>query len=382
MKKFDFDKNYPPGIDGFNEAFADMYDKEEHEFLKIFGPLAEQMANGDFDNVYERMKEQIQPEIERLASTDLTAKQVIDEVRKFTQKMSPTLDKQLTKTMQNHKLTFNATEVDQENILWIEEKLKQFKSGEVRHYRKEEIPDKIKEFEEKLIIAKTPEPKTSGYTIFTRRINIDRTFTEEDVRTLIHELIHADAAPPYLEANYQPNREYSDEENATIIGEKVYTNNKPVNNYFEVVRFGNMISYSKELARVFQILNKFEEQGKFTKEQAEKIVKHYKERFSMNTLAEVGPYWAHEVIDPLYDITPAKYFFGTATSHVVAPQIKNSEDFENMLDIMKDEKLSPLQRMQKLGVTQESVQEAITEFVSKVQNLSLNNCTHDKQSSR
>ncbi|MCL2586709.1 MAG: hypothetical protein FWE31_00530 [Firmicutes bacterium] len=365
MKEFNKDKEYSKGIAGFNEAFSDMYDPQEHKFLKIFGPLAQRIALGDFSTSTPKINNE---------KSKISDEEIISQVQEFTKKMSPSLYAKINKMLQDGQITFDKQKDMTKDIQTAESSLQFEKNSPFAD------DEKIKELEEKLEQLKLPVMEDSEYNTETGDLNVDKTLFDDPAAILVHELGHAlTADDPETVKNMSDdqarNKSYEEmRETLTITLEILYERMKSGQGevgFMQQLRLADIKQYAQDISYGYELLNKFEEQGEFTEAQATRIADKENPSREGELSAEdanVGT----EVMD-------GKYFYGTAMAFVLAPRLKTAEDVEKVITILSSKELTPLEKVEKLEITPQAIEQAVEEVFSKIKSLGLSETEEEKQ---
>jgi hypothetical protein len=71
-----------------------------------------------------------------------------------------------------------------------------------------------------------------------------------------------------------------------------------------------------------------------------------------------------DIIHCIMAAEEAEYFLGTAAAFALKEKIKTPQDLQNVFDVYKEKGLTELQKITKLGVTQDDIIAAIQNFVA------------------
>jgi len=89
----------------------------------------------------------------------------------------------------------------------------------------------------------------------------------------------------------------------------------------------------------------------------EKMIKYYEEKTASKEPMEIG------AVDLYKNL--AQYFIGITSAFALSEKIKNKTDMENMFNVFNDTTLTDAQKLEKLGINEQSVTRAINNYIQQ-----------------
>jgi hypothetical protein len=362
------------GFEAFRQAFKEVYEKSDYEVIKVFAPLAKQIAEKELPTLQtttpnkrfglETLLESIRPVIDSVLSpipqnikhqkdrTDISVDETVATTNFLAKKIAPSLQLKLHEMLRDDKLSTNKemdTSFFDQRIKELQEKLEK-DPNVYEQERLEELLETRKRISETLV--------GSHYCPDDNEINLKQTYTQEDAIVLIHELAHAEVSLG----------------NSTLIESPAITAEFLADNYMKsqslggldrtIERFVDMQKTCVFITAADELFSKYESSGDITHADMETFRKQaYPDDFE-----EKSPehYYPADITFTLMPVLHAsKYFIGTGSAFALAPQIKNSKDLQNVFDAFNRKDLSDAQKLEELGITHENMITSINTFVAK-----------------
>jgi hypothetical protein len=368
VKKIDHGAEYVKdpnqGFETFARCFADVYEHEDLEVLRLFAPIAEALIDKEIPPMKGIPDERNEIDEDfKNNRTDISFEETLSICSDVTEKIAPNLKKKLGELLSEKKLFTNLTYADnpyeKENL----ERLKDLIKGKREELLQAGDSDKSCEIKKELMrlegfLAMHEERdklmrrvrQGSKYNRNYDMLNIRQDYTIQDSTTLIHELGHADTSAISKRLSEIPSI------TAEMVADDYLGKNGVGNGRVVPQRLFSIQENAKRLLSLVKMLETYENIGVVSHKEVEEVRMG---RVGAESLASEK--YNYDNVYNIIDVFngSANYFIGGCSALVLLDKIRSAEDMQHVFDLLNEKGLNDIEKLQQLGITKESIATAI-----------------------